>query len=370
MSAARKKTATASVDRALDILDRHRDAVLAWYRTITDDQGHVRLCTAGDLLKPSATSGLGWSALGLKLCHMLDLFAGLPPDYRERLVQRIKSFQRTGGKDAGWFVDKALLRRVDPRRSWLFRERNMPVRVAESRQAMTALLSVGELPDRPLPLPAETESEIEAYVQALPWEKNPWAAGSHWSHLLVFLAMRARQRGMSPKADPLVVHGFEAIEPYFSEKTGSWHEGMPSSSQVLNAAMKVYTAFDFIGIEPPAPERMIDYLLSTVVAEGGCNHVDALYVAEFALRSVDHRRDELERFATDAILIAETYRKPDGGMSFHRDRTQTGYYGMTVSTGGKDIADLHGTKLLTWSLVLAASILGRREALGWRLPIA
>ena len=98
--------------------------------------------------------------------------------------------------------------------------------------------------------------------------------------------------------------------------------------------------------------------------------MDALYVAELALRSTDHRRGELEDFAVDAILSAEGYRQSDGGLSFHLDRTQTGYYGMTVSTGVSGIADLHGTKLLTWSLVLAAGILGRREALGWRSPIA
>lgn len=370
MTGLAKTVTTAPVDRAFEILDRHRAAVLAWYRTVTDDAGHVRLCTGGDLLSPSKTSGLGWSALGLKLCHMLDLSRDLPDGYRENLALRIKGFQRTRGRDAGWFADRALLDAVDRWRYRILRERNMPVRVAETRQATTALLSIGETPDRPLPLPADTTSGIDAYVRKLPWAKNPWGAGSHWSHLMVFLAIRAKQQGVPPMQDPLIEHGFRAIEPFFSEATGSWHEGMPSSSQVLNAAMKIYTAHDFIDRAPPSPDRMIDYLLNAVVAEGGCNHVDALYVAETALRHTDHRRDELERFAADAIISAEDYRQPDGGMSFHLDRTQTSYYGMTVSTGLPGIADLHGTKLLTWSMVLAAGILGRREALGWRLPVA
>ncbi|MDH3661632.1 MAG: hypothetical protein OEU92_16660 [Alphaproteobacteria bacterium] len=365
-----KTVTVAPADRAFEILDRHRAAVLAWYRTVTDELGHVRLCAEGDLLSPSKTSGLGWAALGLKLCHMLDLFPDLPDGYRENLALRIKGFQQTRGKDQGWFTDKALLEAVDRWRYRILRDRNMPVRVAESRQAMTALLSVDEMPDRPLPMPADTTSGIDAHVRNLPWAKNPWGAGSHWSHLMVFLAIRTVQQAVPPMSDPLIDHGFRAIEPFFSEETGSWHEGVPSSSQVLNAAMKVYTAHDFIGRPPPSPERMIDYLLNAVVAEGGCNHVDALYVAETALRHTDHRREELEHFAAEAVLCAEDYRQPDGGMSFHLDRTQTGYYGMAVSRGLPGIADLHGTKLLTWSLVLAAGILGRRDALGWRLPIA
>ena len=41
---------------------------------VHEKPGYIRLCTKGDLLKPSIDSGLGWTALGLKLCHIINFF--------------------------------------------------------------------------------------------------------------------------------------------------------------------------------------------------------------------------------------------------------------------------------------------------------
>ena len=66
---------------------------------------------------------------------------------------------------------------------------NSQVRRAETRQALQALDLLGRVRMPPV---AETETEnddVEGWLERLDW-RRPWAAGSHASHHLFFLAQR------------------------------------------------------------------------------------------------------------------------------------------------------------------------------------
>ena len=47
----------------------YRVSICDWFKTFRriESQSVIRLCSQGDLLKPSENLGLGWTALGLKL---------------------------------------------------------------------------------------------------------------------------------------------------------------------------------------------------------------------------------------------------------------------------------------------------------------
>ena len=56
-----------------DWVKKYRENIWLWFNKQSENNpSYLRLCTKGDLLKPSHHSGLGWTALGLKLFHILE----------------------------------------------------------------------------------------------------------------------------------------------------------------------------------------------------------------------------------------------------------------------------------------------------------
>lgn len=349
----------------LNQMSRHRDEVWRWFQdvVVSYDKGYVKLCAEGNLVEPGPSAGLGWAALALKLCTMLKLFELSPSDFEKNLVARVQSFQLAEGPFSGQFVDREVLRQVEPRRFGIWTRRNPPVRHAETRQAYTALNGAGHEPLYPLPELVQGAEDVRRYLHDLNWRARPWGAGSHASLLAVFLSANGRE--------DLLPAWFEVIDSLFRPETGGWYrdEGQ-SDVQIINGIMKVYTAYNFLAMVPPGVDKAIDSVLRVGCGEGGCNIVDGVYVLHTAAQWTEHRRDEVREFCLAMIPRIEAYRHKDGGLSYGLEGTQRNYYGARVSTGMKGIADLHGTKLLTWAYVLISDVLGLREDLGWRIPVA
>ena len=251
--------------------------VWRWWQTIEipDHPGRLRLCAAGDRLVPSADCGLGWTALGLKLATMLNLFEFAPAGLKDAMIERIHSFQTAKGPMRGYFEDRGHLRLVD-RRGWLKRIPNIDVRRAETRQAITALAFHNSPPKIPLNfLPRDPNALAEA-VRSLPWDSNPWHSGSQLSQMVVFLRVNGRHSGNSAELS-LLTSVFSVLDEVFQSRDGSWYRGNPSLSQRINAAMKVYSGYEFLHRPVPAPEKLIDLCLSEGPDSGACNHVDLIY---------------------------------------------------------------------------------------------
>lgn len=353
--------------------DNHSQMIWNWLQTVMDSKqkGFIRLCAEGDLITPTPDAGLGWAALGLKLANMLNLYSFSQPDFKENLVNRVQSFQHRDGKFKGYFIDKAILREADRRRWFFFRPPNMAVRRAETRQAYTALAGAGKKPKHPLPIPAYTEKQVQRYIKNLNWKETPWGAGSQASHLAVFLSAEA-ETSTPPLTAPMLKAWFNEMNKLLKRDTGSWHDATNElpSHQIINGTMKVYTVYNYLDIAPPVPEKAIDFVLQSVLGDGGCNMVDGLYVLQTATRWTSHRIDEVKEYALAQIERIEERRQPDGAMNYSHYGTQFGYYGANASKGLQGISDLHGTKLFSWAYVLIAEIMGWRKQLGWQIPLA
>lgn len=353
-----------------DWVRNHRRRTWEWFQTV-QVAGHpawIRVCTKGDTFKPDDRAGLGFTALGFKLAQMLDFFSLAEGDLRQAMIDRIKSFQVAEGESRGYFEDPRLLRAVD-RRGLFRRAKDMDARRAETRQAIVALKGEGAQPDIPLDFMFDTPDAIRAFIRGLPWDSNPWHCGSHCAHLMVFLRTNAELFGRTHQETNLLPIVIEELDHYYVPDLGSWFTGDPPPNQKINAAMKVYSGFDFIGKRAPGAEALIDFALDTAVEAGACNHVDLMYVLNVASKATDHRREEVRRVAFEALEPIREHIQPDGGLCYRMEGTQRHYYGAKVSRGRQGIGDLHGTKLFTWCIALAADLLGWREELGWKLPI-
>ena len=132
--------------------------------------------------------------------------------------------------------------------------------------------------------------------------------------------------------------------------------------------MKIITGYSFCDIEFGKPEGLIDICLDHLNKADGCDNADIVYVLHKCHSITSYRSEEIREYALDRIEHIRQFRVARGGFSYFLGRSQTSYYGVPV-TSGLHSADIHGTTLFIWSLVMLADILGWRDKLGWELPV-
>lgn len=327
--------------------------------------GRVRLCREGSFFEPAASVGLGWSALALKISHQLSLWHRYDPAFVEAWAAHLRAFQVPRSR---YFEDRAVLRVADRKAGFWWFKRAYDVRRAESRQAAAALLSVGGAPAMPIPVLPPGARTAEEYLQRLPWDRYPWTAGSHASHLAFFLKLNRDCFGEVRAYEdvlPLVLRFLEHIR---DERSGSWHTADVSKAQKVNAAMKVLTINRLLNLPVTMPEKLIDLCLHAFDSRDACHSTDALFVLHEAARFTSHRQREVHQFAGRMLAAISRHARADGGLSFYPERAQDSYYGVRVSEG-RPVSDVHGTHLLTWAVLLCANLLGFGDDLGWNLPV-
>ena len=62
-----------------------------------------------------------------------------------------------------------------------------------------------------------------------------------------------------------------------------YSEKKPSDVESVNGAMKIITGLDWIGVNPPYPERLIETFLNIQPNDDGCDLVDTVYVLYMCL---------------------------------------------------------------------------------------
>lgn len=329
------------------------------------DPGQVRFCRQGNLIGPSPKGGLAASCLALKIAYQIGKWEQLDSVVRDGWVAHVRSFQN---ERSGYFEDPTLLRIADREAGWLWFKKNIAARRAETRQAAAALLAVGTAPFHPVTEIPTIPKAVLQYLNALPWTKDPWGAGSHTGHLVFFLKLNAEvsnQEGQFKELLPVILKYLDGLQ---DPKTGSWFQGDVLLNQQVNAAMKVLTIYRLLQQSFRWPERLIDLCLTVPDDRDACHSVDVLFVLHECTRWTSHRRDEIAAFAERMLERIERHRKPDGAFSFYPDHANTTYYGVPVSEGLAE-SDVHGTHLLVWAITLCASLLGFQAELGWRFPV-
>ncbi|MBI4256904.1 hypothetical protein HY626_02510 [Candidatus Uhrbacteria bacterium] len=334
--------------------------------------GFYRYSVSGDLFGENTHWGLTSRVFATKILYMVDR---LDETTSRDLISRIKTFENNDGS----LFDPLLVKKSFlPSLLTSLRQQDLQgllhhtqmLKRAETRQSTAALFCLGSSPTRPYRGISETSEELRRFLRSLSWHL-PWNAGSHVSHVLFFLHHNHRVFGLYQDSYQELLGEIRSFLSTIQSPTdGFWYRGSSvSMTQKINGAMKVLTGLMVIEeTSIPFVEKIIDTTLSHPSEEGACCSIDALYVLWACSRKTAYRHAEIERYALHKISeIKEYYQEESGGFSFYRGRTNARIYGAKV-TSGKNEADLHGSVLYVWGLVMIAEILGMAN-IPYRQPI-
>jgi hypothetical protein len=141
------------------------------------------------------------------------------------------------------------------------------------------------------------------------------------------------------------------------KETGAYFTGsLPEYGELINGAMKVLTALDWLQTPVHYPERLIDTCLSQPPSSEGCHLVDAVYVLHRCLHFTQYRKSEVQEYCLHLLEMIKRHHNADGGFSYFIGRNKQKYYRVPVSEGRAE-SDIHGTILLTWAIVMICEIL-------------
>lgn len=353
---------------------------------VAGQSGRYRPAAAG-LTPQGEQIALGYSCYAHKVAYMLGLWDTLPEAERAAWNAFLCSFQVEGRPyrtqaDHNAFIDPVVagyLRAAMPRQPWRERLRRAIVQrgratgfdrvlVSETKQAIATLAQVGAAPDRSFLGFPRSPQAIRRYLDDLNWAQ-PWEAGAHAAILAVFIDTQGPQLLLPGEVNRLetVVKGY--LDSVTDAGSGAYFRGKPPDHGTLvNGAMKVLTALDWLGEPVHYPARLIDTTLAQRPRAEGCHLVDAVYVLYRCAQQTDHRRAEVQAYCRHVLdMIAAHFVAAEGGFSYSVGASQTIYYGVPI-TDGRPMADLHGTILLTWALAMIFALLNEQpDAQMWRV---
>jgi hypothetical protein len=320
--------------------------------------GRYLLCRRGSTQEGRDMS-LAWSCFALKTAHMIGHWDILLREEREGWVEFIQDFQQTDEESA--FEDPpemaylnrspsviASLLRIVGRGPW--RPDPRSILLAETKQAIATLYEVGAKPSRPFRGFPRTPENVRAWLEAQDWTK-PWGAGGQSAGLVVFLATQA-PAFLEPAQ---VTELLDVCRDFFSglvdRETGAYFRGTrPPHGELINGAMKVLMALDWLDMPIHYPDRLIATTLAAHPKRDGCHLVDAIYVLHRALGGRG-AKEAVRNYCGDVFSVLQEHQQDGGGFSFYLRRAQTNYYGVPVSKG-LDEPDIQGTCLLVWAAAM------------------
>lgn len=353
-------------------LDELTDRVCDFLASLADPEqpGRYRLCAHG-LTEAGRTMGLGSSCFALKVLVTLGRWESLDESHKINWIEYLRSFQSgfaRGSRVAKRaFIDPPLERAL--RRQWdwrrmvkdlLNRQRTLSalerLYLAETKQAISTLLEVGAAPSQPYLGAPQTLEDLEQCLAKLNWSR-PWAAGGQLSCIATLLAQQEKLGCDRPVAR-LLERCAREIDSVFDPHTGGYFRGRrPSRTELINGAMKVITALEWLGKPVHAPERLVELCLAEPPAAAGCHIVDAVYVLRKCSSDLPHRQADVEQYMRQTVERIALHFQPDGGFSYQTDHSQACYYGVRIGDGRLQ-GDLHATCLLTWALAMAFACIG------------
>lgn len=331
----------------------------------TRTPGFFHYSLSGDRFGEDKRWGLGNTVFATKIYYTLGLLDSLPSLDRENMKRFILSFQSNDrtifdpivAHQAFWRDKLSAIKHRDGQNFF----HTQTIR-AETRQAVSALKLLGHLPHvYPDDLPRDPEGVVR-YLERLDWTR-PWGAGSHFSHLLFFLA----QCNLDDKQD-LIDVAVTWLVHLRDAQTGCWFKGTPTLQQKINGVMKVLTglkAADRMTITEP--ERLINLALSATNDRHACDHFNVIYVLKYANEAAGHayRDGEIRRFALDRLDQYHKHYWPElGGFSYFLGKANNIYYNAAVSRGLAE-PDIHGTVMFLWGAALIAQLLDIDQELGF-----
>jgi hypothetical protein len=340
--------------------------------------GHFRPTLVGTTAV-GEKAALGFSCFGLKIFYTLGLWDELPANEQTAWLDFIRSYQILDESKEyhSSFIDTHLLEGITPPqaegvrhrlRRWIKGEkkRNMVIEAlrAETKQAIATLAQVGAVPSLPYHQFPQDRSALLKRLNEFPW-KLPWLAGGQTAALSVFLQS---QGPLISTVDEkmLVNQTVKFLDGLVDPYSGSYFRGKsPERGQLINGAMKILNALDWLEAPIHYPEKLIDTCLEQGPPQTGCHVVDWVYVVHRCLLQTEHRKADIQLECLNIVKMIKTHQNADLGFSYRPGKAQHNYYGATISKGF-DAGDIHGTCLLLWALSMVADIL-EMDQLGWKV---
>lgn len=332
--------------------------------------------TSEGLTRAGREIALPFSCLALKTTFMLGAW-----NQQTEWLDFICSFQADGNPlGVNWgenaFIDSPLTQRVIwQTRRWqrLWEKIFLPKQLtplqrllsAESKQAIAALTDVGAgtpLPYRGFPT---TPKALRRYLDSFDWSK-PWASGAHLATIAVFYRTQAPRFLPDDRVQELLSICHKFVGSLVDPITGAYfRDQRPAHGELINGAMKILTALDWLEVPVHLPEKLITTTLSQTPLSEGCHLVDAVYVLYRCAQQTDYRRKDIEAFCIQMVdRMIEHYNPLDGGFSYNVGGSQTHMHRVHI-TRGRPVSDIHGTILLTWAASMILHLLG--ESADWQM---
>ncbi len=358
----------------LDWLRRLEETVPAYLGELRvgDHVGRYLPCAQG-ATRVGREMALGWSCFGLKLHWMMDLWKDLPALEKSGWVQLLQSFQRNDGENS--FIDPPEVAFLDTYVPWRERLRRLfkrgqttksahAITLAETKQAIATFAEVDAEPLRVFSGFPSTPETVKAWLESQDWSR-PWGAGGQSAGLVVFIKTQAPKFLAERDVEELLTVCRQFYANLADRETGAYFRGRrpPKHGELINGAMKVLMALDWLGEAPHYREQLIATTLLHPPPPKGCHLVDAVYVLHQCLNG-QPPSEAISAFCKDVFDEIRQHANPDGGFSFNRGKAQTVYYGVPISRGLPE-SDIQGTCLLVWALALIWRMLAPESA-AWK----
>lgn len=214
---------------------------------------------------------------------------------------------------------------------------------AESKQSIATLYELGvkELP-RVYSF-NNYDKEVIGYLEQLNWE-FPWSAGAQFSSYCVY--SKTQDLELEEKL-------LKFINNKVDKNTGSYFTKRPKNNrEIINGAMKVITGLDWLGADIHYPEKLIDFCIDNKPTLEGCDVVDYVYVLYKCSLQTTYKKLEINNVFYELLEeLLKLFHKSSGGFSYFQNKSQDYYYGVPLGKGVNQ-ADLHGTILCLWALIM------------------
>ena len=228
---------------------------------------------------------------------------------------------------------------------------------AETRQALSALKNYNIRPKYALEFMGKYNNceSINSFFSSFDW-RNPWAAGSHVSHMMFFLDFC--EKG---EINEWICSGYL---PKLWRGNG-WYVGEKIEPSVnINGMMKVISGLVAAKMPIQHGKDIIEYCLGFFGKNNACNIMDIIFCLYYCSMCCSEFDNNICDIFRKQIIEIEKHWKGDG-FSFFQKSSQTKYLGFSNITTGMDEGDIHGTVLFLWAMSLINDKLG----MGYNLRI-
>ena len=311
---------------------------------------------------------LGFLCYVLKIYKMTNHWDTLNEATQQKLKLKIAQYQNNKDPYRGYFIDTNMykylfgyvnefqIKEIVKKASATLLKNNIePKKVkiqkiinAEHKQAISTLKEVGYDDFKHSKLDLYGYSSAADFLDSFDWSK-PWDAGAQFSSFCVYSNIIK---------EPTKTELLNFISKKVDVETGSYFENnIKDPRQIINGAMKVISGLDWLDAEIHSPEKLIDFCLSNVPKFEGCDLVDYVYVLYKCSQHTNYKKAQIATVLLEILnVIKMLYYPNENGFSYFLNKSQTMYYSVRVSVQKKQ-ADLHGTILSVWAIIMILEIL-------------